>query len=107
MSAIETTSVKWPAFIKPGHCDELEYVASAEQWQAHYVSGKYLPDDKLIDSAGRCFSIGTSDADFVLLSLEELLELVRLHASVCGHCCVSKMGAPDVAAAVELVGGIE
>ena len=111
MNDIELSNVKWPAFIKCGHCDELSYVASASQWQMHYQSGKYLPDDVLVDSSGLQLSL-SSAGDATLpeprqLALSDVLEIVRAHASVCGHCCVSKMGAPDIASAVELVGGIE
>lgn len=107
MITIDPKKVTWPAFIKHGHSDELDYVETEAQWKSHYAGGKYLPDDQLIDSAGRCYLPGVPDSVVTQLELDDVLELVRLHASVCGHCCVSKMGAPDVGSAVGMVGVID
>ncbi len=112
MTEITAGSVTWPAFIRHGHCDELEFIATEAEWWSHYAEKRYLPDDRLVDSSGNSFQLNNSGAENFLnslppLSLDEVLDMVRSHASVCGHCCVSKMGAPDIASAVALVGDID
>ena len=107
----ELAKVKWPAFIKYGHCDELSYVASVSQWRELCKSSKYLPDDFLVDSSGLQIALSSSVDSTSLesrqLELIEVIEIVRAHASVCGHCCVSKMGAPDIASVVGMISVIE
>ena len=105
-------SITWPAFIRHGHCDELEFIATETQWRSTHAAKQYLPDDLLVDSTGNCFQLSAQGTAEVLLSLpplslDEVLCLVRSHAALCGQCCVSKMGAPDIASAVALVGEIE
>lgn len=106
--------VAWPSVIKYEGAEELLFVGSERDWllNPEIVSVQFQAGDLLIDSDGQVYSLagkgpsalqGSSEQ----LSLEEVLDLVRQHASVCGHCCVSKMGAPSIGAALQLVEVIE
>lgn len=93
---------------------ELQYVESASEWlsDTRFVAAKFYPGDELIDSAGDVYSLAGADSGTlqhtgVTLSADAVLELVKQHASVCGHCCVSKMGASSRAEAIQLVQHIE
>ncbi|MEM7259565.1 MAG: DUF4144 family protein [Pseudomonadota bacterium] len=103
--------IHWPAIIKSGNDDELHYVAGAVEWQALLRQAQLQLGDTLIDSQGRRFTTNGGDLELLRyqeqLTLEQVLDLVRQHASVCGHCCVSKMGAPGIAQAVAMVGQID
>ncbi len=101
--------VQWPCVLKFAGSDELQFVGSAGQWtgSADFQHVRYADDDWLIDSSGQVFGAldetlsGLAIVD--RLSLEQVVQLVRHHASVCGECCVSKMGAPSIEASIRLV----
>lgn len=108
------SDVTWPSVIKYQNTEELLFVGSPQDWLANPEIGnsRFQAGDTLIDSDGRVYPLKGDRATAVQsssqqLSLQEVLELVRQHASVCGHCCVSKMGAPSIGAALQLVEVIE
>ena len=106
--------IAWPSVIKYKDTEELLFISSQQDWLTNPEIGnvRFQAGDSLIDSAGLLYPLAGS-RDSALqggsqqLLLEEVLDLVREHASVCGHCCVSKMGAPSIAAALQLVEVIE
>ncbi len=107
--------IEWPAILKCQNDDELLFLPTEDAWLVHLNATPARSGDRLIDSRGICHVVEDAqatdahiDAQFpVQLSLDEVLQLVRQHASVCGHCCVSKMGAPGIAQAVALVKEID
>lgn len=103
--------VTWPAVVKFNNTDELLYAGSIEDWQSNSEMGgaSFQAGDLLIDSAGRVYNLvtGADYNDQQQRTLAEVIELVRQHASVCGHCCVSKLGAPSIRDALQLVDLIE
>lgn len=108
------SDVTWPSVVKYENTDELLFIGSLKDWLANPEIGnvRFQAGDTLIDSTGQAYpllGIGSAAVQGASkqFSLQEVLELVRQHASVCGHCCVSKMGAPSIAAALQLVEVIE
>ena len=103
-------SIQWPAIVSLKGVDELLFVGSLNLWEsdAEFNPARFQPGDRLIDTSGGVYSLGGLKpiADNVL-SHEQVLELVRQHASVCGQCCVSKMGAPSIRDAIQMVQHIE
>ena len=108
------TNVAWPSVIKYEDADELLFIGSQQDWLSNPEIGnvRFQGGDVLIDSEGVVYPLAGGRAAALqgsshCLSLDEALDLVRQHASVCGHCCVSKMGAPSIRAALQLVAVIE
>lgn len=101
---IQTTqSVQWPAIIKLDAEDELIFISDA----ATFYSDKSLhqmqlqAQDKLIDSTGTVFTISNRPevqltATGIMLSLNAVEDLLRLHLSNQGTCCVSKFHANSI-----------
>lgn len=100
-------SVKWPAIIKLHADDELIYIADAEQ----YVNDDGLrhlhvqSSDILIDSLGAVYSIQNLPEQELYatgssLSLNEVIELMRLHLANHGTCCVAKFHAHSIREAI-------
>lgn len=105
-------AVSWPSIVSYQNDDELIYIESEDQWLAELAAGQLEAGDRLIDSAGVVFAPDKEDTSCLFASsdpmtLDGILQLVRKHASVCGHCCVSKMGAPSRVDAIQLVKEIE
>ena len=95
--------IQWPAIIKLHADDELIFVPDAVQFvsdvslQLTHVQAQ----DMLIDSNGAVYSIKNSQIPELvrtgsMLSLDEVEELLRLHLSSNGTCCVSKFYAPSI-----------
>lgn len=103
--------IEWPAILKSSNDDELLFVATPADLQELQQGAGLQAGDMLVDSGGMSFALNSdgvaSEQPQQQMTLEEVLALVRRHASVCGHCCVSKMGAPGIAQAVALVDEIE
>lgn len=95
--------IQWPAIIKLYADDELIFVPDTAQFasdvalQLTHVQAR----DMLIDSSGTVYSIKNSHIPELvrtgsMLSLDEVEELLRLHFSNNGTCCVSKFYAPSI-----------
>lgn len=94
-------SVEWPAIIKLDGDDELIYVADANAFltdnflqQTHFCK-----QDRLIDCSGKVYHLdnnSTLTPTNDLLNLEEVEELLKLHLSNQGTCCVSKFHANSI-----------
>lgn len=103
--------ITWPAFIKHDGEDELIYISSLTEWQNDEEMLLYIfsERDVLIDSVGKVYSLPMlqqnidSDDFIAVASVDNILELVKAHAAVTGHCCIEKINCQTVSDAVELV----
>ena len=108
--------ISWPAILHYPGQDELEYIASANAWendqQLHTLS--FQTAGRLIDSHGRVFNLPDMEyqpggSGFAAspsqeaATLAEVIELVRAHAAQSASCCIAKISAPSIAAAIRLV----
>lgn len=107
--------IHWPAIIKYSNDDELTFVGSIEEWNKNPELHRfgYALEDVLVDSTGQVFALTDVNNDIVTprksgngLNLDEIINLVRKHASVCGQCCISKINAGNIGNAIQLVEGI-
>jgi hypothetical protein len=108
-----TGSIQYPALLHYQDDDELEVVSSGDDWGRKCHSQAFVaavqPGDRLIDSQGRVYSLQQSSGQVQLqngeehLSVQQVLQLVRRHASLQGSCCVAKIGARSIAEAIHLV----
>ncbi len=104
--------IQWPAIIKLHADDELIFVPGAVQFAgdvAHQLT-HLQAQDRLIDSSGAVYHISNRSAlelipVGVILSLDEVEDLLRLHLSSNGTCCVSKFYAPSIHEAIRSVFG--
>ncbi len=116
-TGVKMERVVWPAIIVSEGVDELQFIESGENWRSGLSGTSCVSGDLLVDSCGETYQlqidglVHSKAAPTLILhrSLEphEVLELVKKHYAVCGQCCVSKMGAPSVAAAIQLVGALD
>lgn len=104
--------VNWPAFIKYDNDDELLYITGQAAWDADNTLSHfdYTAEDRLVDCSGRVFSLSDRQADKVVLqqteqclSLEQVLGLIKAHASERGSCCVAKLFAPSIEEAFKML----
>jgi hypothetical protein len=102
----------WPAIIKYTGVDELVYVENLSTWDAdkHLSSFRYEATDKLIDSSGRVYALQNTVNGAVMpeptgnsASLDEVIGMVRAHASQMGTCCTAKFFAASIQEAVDAV----
>lgn len=88
----------WPVIVKYSGDPELLYVANSDEWlsdSALHALG-YEPGDMLIDSQGQQFLLASSvngkliEEAIGLISVDEMLCLVKTHWQSQGVCCVAK-----------------
>lgn len=112
---MESKRIAWPGIIKYSGDAELVYVASRARWESDATLryDRYHRDDRLIDTTGACFRLaalrdGCVMPEFTgeILSLEEVVVLLKEHAAQSGTCCVAKLGASSVAEAIRTAGTI-
>lgn len=105
--------ILWPAIIHHAGQAELAYINDQSQWRndMHLHIHGYRAEDRLIDSAGNIFSLvkgmgnsAVAEPKDQIISLYELLDLMRAHAAQTGLCCVDKLSADSVAEAIFLIG---
>ncbi len=103
-------TVQWPAILKLHGADELIHIQTHGAW----ISGLHLQvthltgDDYLIDSSGQRFDLpqtrnGNFNANGDRLSLQQVIQLVRMHAAQDGACCVSKLHANSIEEAIGMI----
>lgn len=104
--------MNWPAIVKHSDDAEIIYVSEQSEWNADadLHDFEYDESDCLVDSSGNIFSLTTRDNNYVKpvprgesMELHEILGLVKAHAAQQGSCCVSKLYAPTIAEALEIV----
>ena len=107
--------INWPAVIKHSGDAELVYINDQAQWDDEFDANNLDPDDSdyLIDCSGNTFSLIKSASGRVELqlrgetrSLEDLLGLIKAHASQTGSCCVAKLYAPSFVDAFKMLKSI-
>lgn len=96
-------SVQWPAIIKLHADHELLFISNA----AHFASDamlqltRFQSEDMLIDSSGAVCRVRndvvlTLMDTGIVLSLDDVEALLRLHLANNGNCCVSKFHANSI-----------
>lgn len=110
---IETIKmITWPAILVHADDPELDYFASRALLEKHLKQRliETGSNDYLVDSKGFVFSLSRENTGEVLLrktgekqSLDQVLGLVRAHASRAGYCCVAKLWAPTIVEAYAIV----
>ena len=102
-------AIVWPAIIKYAGQAELAYVQDQAQWDAdaHLHGSRYEKTDVLIDSNGEIYMLSNAvngsvrpESTGKFTELEEVIEMVRAHASQMGSCCISKFSALSIREAV-------
>ena len=105
-------SIRWPAILHYAGSAELCLIRSAAEWaaDAQLHGAHYHPEDRLIDVAGRSYSLQQRDSEGIApafdgrtLTLQEILPLIRHHAAEDGACCVAKLSAESIAEAFRLL----
>ena len=107
--------MNFPCIIKHADDAELVYVGSQSEWDSDEDLCRYEYDesDCLIDSSGDIYILTESGNKYVTpqasgdsMSLEEILGLVKAHASQKGSCCVAKLYAPTISDAFRIVASL-
>ncbi len=111
-----TDRIRYPALLQYCNDDELDVVTGADDWERRCLAQSFIAGvqsgDRLIDSQGQVFLLGVTCGQVWLsttvkpLSLQQVLALVRLHASQQGSCCVAKIGARTIGEAIHLVASL-
>lgn len=105
----------WPAIIKFPDDAELLYIHNQAEWDSDsgLHSFNYDEMDCLIDSSGQIFNLvkklnGIVQPELTtdIKQLEDILGLVKGHASQMGSCCVSKLYAPSISEAFKIVNSL-
>jgi len=106
--------VQWPAILKLHGTDELIYLQDHAAWlsDSHLQAMHLTAGDILIDSDGLCFKAGfhiaqNRNGGFMAtgehLNLQQVIQLVRMHAAQDGACCVAKLHASSIAEAIAML----
>jgi hypothetical protein len=104
--------INWPAVINCEGDDELTYIDSEEEWKRSSSSYLYnhTGSSYLIDSNGVIFSLSSNESGAITasntgdtISLEDLIRLVRIHASTVNRCCIEKISFRKIADGVKLI----
>lgn len=106
--------VQWPAVLKLHGADELIYLQNHAAWlsDGHLQTMHLTASDILIDSAGLCFKAGfhitqNRNGGFIAtgerLDLQQVIQLVRMHAAQDGTCCVAKLHASSIGDAITML----
>lgn len=106
----EMSQIQWPAIIKLAGEDELIYLPDEASLlnHPHLQNLRFQRGDYLYDSTGREFVVDELKPKDPRpsgrhLSLEEIIQLLRLHAAQDGSCCVAKLNARSIADAIALL----
>ena len=98
--------MQWPAIIKLHGEDELIFIAGMASFASdtQLQTMHFQPHDLLIDSAGNTYKPVQSHPVTLarsenVLSLDDVLVLLRAHLANDGSCCVSKFYAHTIAEA--------
>ena len=108
-------SITWPAIIHYTGQDELAFIADQANWACDpaWQRFQYRETDRLIDADGRICRLRNTNGMALPVptgryaSLHEVNDLVRMHASRTGNCCISKYFAPTIKEAILAVPGFD
>jgi hypothetical protein len=107
--ATHTNAIIWPAIIHYHGQAELGFVFDQQSWEndQHLQVARYHASDELIDSVGRIYRLVNQVNAPVSIEpigkitpLQDVVEMVRRHASVSGTCCVAKFSATSIQEAI-------
>lgn len=106
--------INWPVIIKHDDEDELIYISSATVWHNDEEMLLYIftERDVLIDSRGQVFSLTDVQTSperaqaLAIATIDNINELVRAHAVICGECCVEKIHCQTLPQAMELIASL-
>ena len=105
----------WPAIIKFPDDPELSYVSDQSQWDSDVDlhAARYDEADCLIDAKGDVYRLTTAitgcvspQRDGTVMSLEDILGLIKAHAAQNGSCCVAKLYAPTIQDAFRMLAAL-
>jgi hypothetical protein len=102
--------MQFPVIINLHGIDELILLQNATAWHAepHLQSMPISAQDRFIDSTGAQFSIDAYKSDALIaagpaLNLAEVMVLIQRHAAQDGACCIAKINAPSISAALQML----
>ena len=103
MKKIENVSeIVWPAILIQPQQNELVYLKSSSDW---LIEAQQMIDveSRLLDTSGRSFQLcdlkkeqGDWEISDQEIKLDELIQRVKMHASLQGYCCSAKLGANNL-----------
>ncbi|MFT5234646.1 MAG: hypothetical protein ACI90A_000005 [Shewanella sp.] len=105
--------INWPAILIQPLQGELIYLESKSAW---LIESEHTINDncQLIDYTGASYQLHSAVKGVIEwkgscknISLEELIEMIKVHASLVGHCCSAKLGAKDFPQAFEIIRYLE
>ncbi|RTR40201.1 hypothetical protein EKG38_05645 [Shewanella canadensis] len=119
MNHDENRHIQWPAILIQEEQAELVYLASEQEWRLEEQN--HIEEmSRLLDASGVTYNLSLAQRaqlkpDTRLswqvsdepLCLPQVLALVRVHASVSGHCCTAKLGAETMEQVFEIMKYIE
>ena len=106
------STINWPAILNYSGDAELLYLNSQSEWDSDQGlhSFSYDENDCLIDSSGNIYSLiykidKTVQPVFTnkTKTLDEILGLIKAHASQTDSCCVAKLYAPSISDAFKMI----
>lgn len=102
--------MQYPVVINMHGIDELILLQDAAAWHAepHLQTMPISAQDRLIDSTGAQFSLHAYRSGALItagsaLTLAEVMILIQHHAAQDGACCVAKINAPSISAALQML----
>jgi len=112
MNHDQSKPVQWPAILIQEEQAELVYLTSEQEWQLEQQN--HLEESsRLLDAVGVTYILSPAYTGLSWLvsnkplCLSEILDLVREHASILGHCCTAKMGAESIEQIFEIMKFLE
>lgn len=96
--------LNWPILIKHPESPQLQLIDEMSQWQQETL---HLCQQELqiIDSQGDSYhwQAETFHPAAKQISLQTIIDWVRAHASLNGHCCTAKLGASNIAQVFDMM----
>lgn len=110
-----TPTIAWPAIIQYTVQAELVYIRNQAEWDAdrHLHGFRHGKADILIDSDGAVYRLTDArngstmpESTGKTASLQQIIEMVRAHASQTGSCCVAKFSVASIREAIAAVNAL-
>ncbi|RTR31566.1 hypothetical protein EKG39_12650 [Shewanella atlantica] len=119
MNCDKNMHIRWPALLIQKDQAELVYLASEHDWLLERLT-HIEQTDRLLDASGVTYELALAphsqfQPDKQLswqlsdepLRLPQILDLVRQHASLSGHCCTAKLRAESMEQVFEIMKFLE
>lgn len=107
------TKINWPAILIQPLQGELIYLETKSDW---LIESEHAINEncQLIDLTGVSYQLHSSaegarewEISGKIITLKELIALIKVHTSLVGHCCSAKLGAKDFPQAFEVIRYLE